>query len=90
MICKRGGFVTQRNNELRDLEAEPLNMVCGDLEMEPVLQDILGEQLERSSNRAPDARLDIHARVFWENQRSAIFDVRVWHPNADSYRGLEL
>ena len=22
MICKRGGFVTQRHNELRDLEAE--------------------------------------------------------------------
>jgi len=45
MICKRGGFVTQRHNELRDLEAELLNMVCTDLEIEPVLQDISGEQL---------------------------------------------
>ena len=89
MICKRGGFVTQRHNELRDLEAELLNMVCTDVEIEPVLQDISGEQLGRGSNRAPDARLDIHARGFWENQRSAFFDVRVCHPNADSYRDLE-
>ena len=90
MICKRGGFVTQRHNELRDLEAELLNMVCTDVEIQPVLQDISGEQLGRGSNRAPDARLDIHARGFWENQRSAFFDVRVCHPNADSYRDLEL
>ena len=26
--------------------------------------------------------------VFWERQRSAFFDVRVCHPNADSYRDL--
>ena len=90
IICKRGGFVTQRHNELRDLEAELLNMVCTDVEIEPVLQDISGEQLGRGSNRAPDARLDIHARGFWENQRSAFFDVRVCHPNADSYKDLEL
>ena len=68
MICKRGGFITQCHNELRDLEAELLNMVCTDVEIEPVLQDISGEQLGRGSNRAPDARLDIHARGFWENQ----------------------
>ena len=24
----------------------------------------------------------------WERQRSALFDVRVFHPNADSYRDL--
>ena len=90
MICKRGGFVTQRHNELRDLEADLLSMVCSDVEIEPILQDISGEQLGRGSNRAPDARLDIHARGFWENQRSAFFDVRVFHPNADSYRDLEL
>ena len=67
MICKRGGFITQRHNELRDLEADLLSMVCSDVEIEPVLQDISGEQLGRGSNRAPDARLDIHARGFWEN-----------------------
>ena len=29
--------------------------------------------------------LDIRVRGFWERQRSAFFDVRVCHPNADSY-----
>lgn len=88
MICRRGGFVIQRHNELRDLEAEMLDMVCYDVEVEPVLQVLTGETLERGANIAPDARLDIHARGVWERQRSAFFDVRVFHPNADSYRDL--
>ena len=90
MICKRGGFVIQRHNELRDLEADLLNMVCSDVEVEPVLQDISGEQLNRGSNKAQDARLDIHARGFWGPQSSAFFDVRVCHPNAESYRDQEI
>ena len=85
MICKRGGFIIQRHNELRDLEADLLSTVCNDVEVEPVLQEITGETLNRGASRAPDARLDIHARGFWERQRSAFFDVRVCHPNADSY-----
>ena len=89
MICMRGGFVIQRHNELRDLEAELLNMVCKYVATEPLLQDIEGEQLTRGSNKAQDARLDIHARGFWEPQRSAFFGVRVSHPNAESYRDLE-
>ena len=42
------------------------------------------------SNIATDARLDIQARGFWEPQRAAFFDVRVFHPNADCYRDKEL
>ena len=72
MICKLGGFITQRHNELRDLEAEFLSMVGSDVEIEPVLQDISGEHLNRGSNKAQDARLDIYARGFWERHRSAI------------------
>ena len=89
MICKRGGFVIQRHNELRDLEAELLSIVCSDVEVEPVLQDITEEQLSRGSNRAQDATLDIRARGFWDPQSSAFFDVRVCHPNAESYRDQE-
>ena len=84
MICRRGGFIIQRHNEVRDLEAEMLNMVCYDVEVEPVLQEISGEMLARGVNKAPDARLDIHARGFWDRQSSAFFDVRVCHPNADN------
>ena len=88
MVCQRGGFTIQRHNELRDLEAEMLRMVCNDAKVEPVLQEVTGETLNHGANKAPDARLDIHARGFWERQRSAFVDVRVCHPNADSYRDL--
>ena len=45
--------------------------------------------LNRGSNKAQDARLDIHARGFWERHSSAFFDVRVCRPNAVSYRDLK-
>ena len=57
-------FIIQRYNELRDLKAQVLNLVCHDVEIEPFLQEITGESLGRGANTAPDARLDIHARVF--------------------------
>ena len=84
MICMRGGFEIQRHNELRDLEAELLNMVCKNVVTDSVLQYVEGEQLTRGSNKGQDARLDIHARGFWEPQRSAFFHGRVCHPNAES------
>jgi len=56
-----------------------LSMVCNDVEIEPVLQELTGESLPRGANTAPDARLDIHARGFRERIRSAFFDVRVCH-----------
>ena len=88
MLCQRGGFLIQRHDELRESEAETPRMVCNDVEVEPVLQEVTGETLNHGANKARDARLDIHARGFWERQRSAFFDVRVCHPNADSYRDL--
>ena len=89
MICKLGSFITQCHNERRDLEAEFQSTVYSLVEIEPVLKDIYSEQLNRGSNKAQDARLDIHARGFWERHRSTFFDVTVCHPNAVSYRDLE-
>ena len=88
MICQRGGLVIQRHNEIRDLQAELLDMVRYDVQVEPALQPITGEELARGTNQAPDARLDFHCRGFWERQRAAFFDVRVCHANADFYRDL--
>ena len=42
MVCQRGGFNIQRHSELLDLEAEMLRMVCNDVEVEPVLQEVTG------------------------------------------------
>ena len=57
-------------------------------EVEPVLQEVTGEVLSRGFNKAPDARLDIRTRGFWEREQPAFFDVSVCHPNADSYENL--
>ena len=74
--------------QVRDLEAELLDMVCSDVEVEPGLQPITSETLNRGANQEIGAQLDIHARGFWERQRSAFFDVRVCHPNAESCKDL--
>jgi len=63
-------------------------MVCYDVQVELALKPITGEKLARGTNQAPDASLDVHGRGFWERQRSAFFDIKVCHPNADSYRDL--
>ena len=43
-----------------------------------------------SANTADDARLDIKTRGFWSRGQDAYFDVRVFYPNASSYRSLSL
>ena len=49
MVCMGGGFIIQRHNEIRDLDAEILQVLCTDIEKEPVLQDVTGEVLRRAS-----------------------------------------
>ena len=88
MICQRGGLVIQCHNEIRDLQAELLDMVCYDVKVEPPLQPITGEELARGTHQAPDARLDVHCRGCWERQSAAFFDITVCHPNTDWYRDL--
>ena len=90
MMRRRGGFIIQRHNELRDLEADMLNIVFHPVQVEPVLQDITREVLTRGTNQAPDARLDAHARGLWNRQGSAFFDVRICHPNAEFYKDLTI
>ena len=46
----------------------------------PKILDITGEVLNPGANKSADARLDIHARGFWEKRTTAFFDVRVCHP----------
>ena len=65
-----------------------LDMVCYDVAIEPTLQPLAGEELNRGANTAADARLDVHCRGFWERQRATFFDIRVCHPNADLYKEL--
>jgi len=89
LISKKGGFIIHHHNKLRDLEPDLLSMVCNDVEIEPQLQDVIGEQLSSGSNLAKKARLDIHACGFWEQHQSPFLEIHVCHPNAESYKQLE-
>ena len=90
MNCKKGGFVIIRHNELRDFEANLLNKVCTDVEIEPRLQPLEGEQMTASTIDGDDARLDIRARGFWRPGQSAYFDVRVTNTDSESVRHMPL
>lgn len=91
MTCKRGGFVTHRHNELRDLTAQFLREVCIDVEIEPQLLELSGEAFHyRTANTRDDARLDISARGFWIRGQRAFYDTRVFYPLARSYQSQNL
>ena len=47
MISQRGGLIIQHHNKIRDLEAELLDMVCYDVAIEPTLQPLAREELNR-------------------------------------------
>ena len=82
MNCKLGGFVIMRHNGIRDFEANLLKKVCNDVEIEPPLQPLTNEHLERGSINTDSVRLDVRARGFWRRGQNAFMDVRVTNPGA--------
>ena len=66
--------------------------VCHNVCTEPPLQPLLGEILSRATATTEvEAHLDISAQGFWGNRyQRAFFDVRVFNPNAPTYRKLQL
>ena len=48
MICQREGH--SRHNEIRDLQAELLDIACYDGQVEPALQPSTGKELARGTN----------------------------------------
>jgi len=73
-----------RHNDIRDFEANLLAKVCNDVEIEPGLQPVTGEELARGAIVGDESRLDIRARGFWRKGQKAFFDIRVTNPNSDS------
>lgn len=91
MICKRGGFISIRHDEVRDLTANMLKEVCTDVCVEPELINLQGEILQHgTANRQDRARVDVSARGFWVRGQRAFFDVRIFDPMAPTYRGSTL
>ena len=55
MQCKRGGYISHRHNEVRDITAHLLNEVCHDVQIEPQLLPLEGEAFQHlSANTRPD------------------------------------
>ena len=89
--CKKGGFISSRHNELRNITASLLGEVCKDVCVEPDLFTLSGETLiPKTANKSSEARLDISARGVWTTGQRAFFDVRVFNPFARRYSGLTL
>ncbi|XP_066926215.1 uncharacterized protein [Clytia hemisphaerica] len=87
LSCKKGGFIIQRHNSIRDTTASLLTQVCKDVKVEPILTTLSGETFETKSTNIQDhARLDIAARGFWIPGQKAFFDVRVFNPIAKKFR----
>ena len=72
-----------RHNEVRDFTAGLLREVSYDVEIEPKLQPLAGEELAPSANRDSEARLNTKARGLWGGRfECAFFDFRIFNPCA--------
>ena len=88
LTCKKGGFVAQRHDGVRNLLTTQLGKVCKNVEIEPHLQPLDNERLNlRSATISPEARLDMKADAFWLREATAFFDVRVTHVNSKCNQG---
>ena len=85
LTCMRGGYSIMRHNAVRDLEASLLKEVCRDVQVEPTLIPLSGQQFNTSAIHEDNARLDISVRDFWKPMERAFLDIRMFHPNAPSY-----
>ena len=91
LSCAKGGFVIVRHNEIRDLTASLLEEVCHDVETEPGIQPLSGEQFSsQSTTRDNAARLNVKASGFFWGGRfeCTFFDVRIFNPHVRSNQSI--
>ena len=84
LTCKNGGFVNIRHNTVRDTTHSLLKEVCKDVQTEPALLPVTGEDLPPGTNISDGARQDLSALGFWLPLNRAFFDVRVVNPLAQT------
>ena len=91
MICKQGGFICVRHDEVRDVTYDMLKEVSRDVSKEPLLQKLTGEKFTyKTAVTNQEARVDVSARDFWTRGQKAFFDVRIFEPLAHTYKGMSL
>ena len=86
LACKKGGFVSLRHNQVRDLTIGMLTEAgCKDIVSEPQLAPLTGETFyHKTANTADDARADISCRGLWNTLDKTFLDVRVFHHDCPS------
>ena len=78
--CRKGGLIIQRHNEIRDC--------LGDIASQ-LWTHVIKEQVVREAdvnNGDGGLRLDLGIQGVWQPQVEALFDIRVFDPNAPSHR----
>ena len=65
LSCKKGGFVNERHDNVKNIMTKLLNNVCLDVKFEPHLIPATREAFPlKSANTSEEARLDIKAKSF--------------------------
>ena len=77
LICKKGGLITQRHNEIKDLLGDLSCLAWPYTQKEPLIR-------EHSENQKA-LRADLLIRGVWSPQETASFDIRVRDTEAKSY-----
>ena len=90
LSCTKGGFIAMRHNEVRDLTAELLDVVCNDVNIEPSLTPLTGECFTYRTANIDGARTDVSARGFWTRGQKAFADIRIFNPIANRYSNQNL
>ena len=91
LSCGHGGFVIMRHNDVRDITADLLKLACNDVEIEPELTPLTGENFKlKTTNTSDEARVDVSARGFWTKGKKLYGDVKIFNPLAKSYKNTSL
>ena len=91
LSCKKGGFVSMRHNEVRDITALLLTEVCRDVRKEPMLLEVTNENIKaKTANVSKESRLDVSASGFWVPGQRVFVDIRVFDLNAQRYKNTEI
>ena len=84
--CKTRDFIIIRHNRVRDLKVQLLTEICDDVEIEPPLQPLEGEIINRLTgvNEKPYVR----TRGYSREGQNVFFNVRITNTNFESQRHL--
>ena len=77
--CKKGGLVTQRHNEIRDVVGDMASLAWTGVVKEP--------EVRPATDSSPGLKADLLVRGVWHPQQNASFDIRVTDTDALSYAG---